>query len=161
MLGVGHGDGLATTGPVPGSGGITYAGPVGVGVGGLSPGSFSIFVVSARYQLLFGPDTTPGGVVYQRLPGTPASACETNEWTPGDATNTPSEPGTRKCLCPRMSPTHQPAPRSAVNAMVAASLKLSVVPVLAATVRSFQCSGLLQPKIMQRFWSSAMIWAMM
>ena len=48
-----------------------------------------------------------------------------------------------------------------MNAMVTASLKLSVVPVLAATVRSLQCSALLQPKIMQRFWSSAMIWAMM
>ena len=48
-----------------------------------------------------------------------------------------------------------------MNATVTASLKLSVVPVLAATMRSFQCSALLQPKIMHRFWSSAMVWAMM
>src|SRR2546430_7149742 len=77
-LGEGHGEGtgLATTGP-PGSGGTTIAGPVGVGLGGLSPGSLSIFVVSARYQLLFGPATTPGGAVYQRLPGTPARAWDT------------------------------------------------------------------------------------
>src|SRR6266571_3130086 len=95
--GDGHGGGLATTGPVPGSGGTTYAGPVGVGLGGLSPGSLSILVVSARYQLLFGPFTTPGGVVYHRLPGTPASAWETKVCTPGEATKTPSEPGIMKC----------------------------------------------------------------
>src|SRR6266581_3673046 len=163
MPGDGHGvgTGLATIGPTPVSGGTTYVGVLGVGLGGLSPGSLAMLRASSRYQLLFGPATTPGGAVYQRLPGIPASALETKVWTPGEATNTPSEPYFMKWRLSRMSPTQRPVARSGVNAMVAASLKLSVVPVFAATVRSFQCSWLLQPKIMQRFWSSAMIWAMM
>src|SRR2546421_10101827 len=71
-LGEGHGEGtgLATTRP-PGSGGTTIAGPVGVGLGGVSPGSVSIFVGSARDHLLFGPPTTPGGAVYHRVAGPP------------------------------------------------------------------------------------------
>ena len=92
MLGVGQGDGLATIGPPPESGGTLYLGTFGVGVGGLSPGSLSTLVVSARYQLLLGPATTPGGVVNQRDPDTPFSADATNVCTPGDATKTPSEP---------------------------------------------------------------------
>src|SRR5437899_5706664 len=134
---------------------------LGVGLGGLSPGSLSIFKVSARYQLLFGPATTPGGAVYQRLPALPASALETNELTAGDATNTPSEPRTIVYWLLSTSPTQMPTAMSGVKATVTASLKLSVVPVLAATVRFLQCNGLLQPKMRQRFLSSAMIWAMM
>src|SRR5215472_14049757 len=158
MLGVGHG--LARTDPVPGSGGMTMF-EMGVGVGGLSPGSLVILVVSARYQLLLGPATTPAGLENQRLPGTPARAWSTNLCTPGEATNTPSEPARMKCRLSRMSPTQRPTAMSGVNAIVAASLKLSVVPVFAATMRLDQWSALLQPKIRHRFWSSAMIWAMM
>src|SRR2546423_5138270 len=83
--------GLARIGP-PGSGGTTYKGALGVGLGGLSPGSLSICVVSVRNQLFPGPATTSGGGVYQRSPGVPSRARETNSWTPGDATKTPSEP---------------------------------------------------------------------
>src|SRR5947209_20563575 len=92
---------------------------------------------SSRYQLLFGPATTPGGAVYQRLPGMPASALETKVWTPGEATNTPSEPYFMKWRLSRMSPTQGPVARFGGNAMVAASLRLSVVPGLGATVRFF------------------------
>jgi len=52
-------------------------------------------------------------------------------------------------------PTQSAAVRSGVKAIVTASRKSSVVPVFAATVRSFQWRALLQPKIKQRFWSSA------
>ena len=79
-----------------------------------------------------------GGLVYQWLPGTPASACEMNACMPGEATNTPSEPWTMVWWKSRMSPIQIAAARSGVKAMVDASLKLSDVPVLAATVRSFQ-----------------------
>src|SRR5437588_9960416 len=115
-FGDGHGDGLglASTGP-PGSGGTTNGEALGVGLGGLSPGSLAMLVASARYQLLFGPATTPGGGVYQRLPGMPASALEMNEWTPGDATKTPSEPPIIVYWLPRMSPTHRPTATSGVN----------------------------------------------
>src|SRR5947208_14807017 len=91
MLGVGHtvGTGLASTGP-PGSGGTTYAGALGVGLGGLSPGSLSTLVVSARYQLLLGPETTPGGLVYQRFQVTLTSARDSYLWTPGESSNTQS-----------------------------------------------------------------------
>src|SRR5882672_2533352 len=133
----------------------------GVGLGGLSPGSLAMLRVSLRNQLLLAPATTPGGGVYQRLPGTPASAWETNEWMAGEATKIPSDPFTIVYWLLRMSPTHSATARSGVKAIVTASLKLSVVPVLAATVRSVQWSALLHPKIRHRFWSSAMIWAMM
>src|SRR5947208_4007082 len=129
MLGVGHGDGLATMGPPRESGGTLYTGSFGVGVGGLSPGRLSPFRVSARYQLLFGPATTPGGVVYHRLPGTPTSAFLTNELTAGEATNTPSEPRIIVWVLFSTSPTQMPTAMSGVNATVTASLKLSVVPV--------------------------------
>src|SRR5262245_36528568 len=134
---------------------------VGVGLGALSPGSLATLVVSFRYQLLFGPGTTFGGFVYHRLPGTPVRAMLTNVWTPGDATYTPSEPWTMKCLLSRMSPTHRPTAKIGLNATVTASLKLSVVPVFAAIVWLFQWSALLWPKIGALLLSSAMIWAMM
>src|SRR5206468_10248944 len=151
-----HGDvnAIAATRHAPVATVSRYDRPLGVELSGLSPCSLATYVVSARYQLLFGPATTPGGAKYQRLPGTPASAWDTKVCTPGEATKTPSEPATITWRLSRMSPTHNPVARSGVNAMVTASLKLSVVPVLAATVRSLQCSALLQPKIMQRFWSS-------
>src|SRR2546430_13485782 len=88
-------------------------------------------VVSARYQLLPGPETTPGGGVYHRLPSTPARARATNSCTPGEATKTPSDPLIIVNWLPLMSPTQRPVARSGVNAIVTASLKLSVVPVFA------------------------------
>src|SRR5216683_6866123 len=69
--GVGSGDGLASTGPVPGSGGTVMLIGVGVGLGGLSPGSRGMLLVSLRYQLLLGPATTLAGCVNQWSPGTP------------------------------------------------------------------------------------------
>src|ERR1700687_5413502 len=99
-----------------------------------------MLVASLRNQLLLAPATTPGGGVYQRFPGTPASACDTNACTAGDATKMPSELLTIVYLLLRMSPTHRATARSGVKAIVTASLKLSVVPVLAATMRSAQCS---------------------
>jgi hypothetical protein len=41
----------------------------GVGLGGLSPGSREMLVVSLRYQLLLGPATTSAGAEYQLVPG--------------------------------------------------------------------------------------------
>src|SRR5258708_7289417 len=120
-----------------------------------------MLVVSLKNQLLPGPATTPGGGVYQWLPGTPASACDTNECTAGEATKTPSAPCTIVKLLFKTSPTQSPTAMSGVNAIVTASLKLSVVPVLAETMRSDQCRALLQPKMRQRFVSSAIIVAMM
>jgi hypothetical protein len=38
---------------------------VGVGLGGLSPGSREMLVVSVRYQLLLGPATTSAGCANQ------------------------------------------------------------------------------------------------
>src|SRR3977135_4259405 len=116
--------------------------------------------VSLRNQLLLAPETTVGGTEYPRLPGTPCSAWLIKVCMPGEATNTPSEPYTITCLLSRTSPTQIAAARSGVKATVTASLKLSVVPVFAATVRFDQCSALLQPKIMQRFASADMVWAM-
>ena len=116
---------------------------VGVGLGALSPGRREMLVVSLRYQLLFGPGTTSGGFEYHRFAGTPCSATLTNVCTPGDATYTPSEPWLMKWLLFRMSPTHRPTARIGLNATVTASLKLSVVPVLAATVWLLQCNALL------------------
>ena len=73
--GDGDGGGFATTGPVPESGGTTKGAGLGVGFGGLSPGSRAILRASVRYQLrLVAPMTTSAGFVYQRFPGTPASA---------------------------------------------------------------------------------------
>src|SRR6266850_1067229 len=92
--GLGTGGGLAKIGPEPGSSGTTNDGVFGVGLGGLSPGSRGMLRVSLRNQLLLAPLTTSGGAVYQRLPGTPASACEMNVCMGGEATNTPSEPYT-------------------------------------------------------------------
>src|SRR2546421_7482802 len=134
---------------------------VGVGRVALSPGSREMLVVPLRYQLLLGPGTTSGGFAYHRFAGTPVRATLTNVCTPGDATNTPSEPLTMKCLLSRMSPTHRPTARTGLYATVTASLKLSVVPVLAATMWLLQCSALLKPKIGALLASSAMIWAMM
>src|SRR3981081_3316318 len=94
---------------------------------------------SGRKRLLSAPATTPGGGVTQRFPGTPASACDTNACTAGDATKMPSELLTIVYLLLRMSPTHRPTARSGVKAIVTASLKLSVVPVLEASLRSLQC----------------------
>src|SRR2546429_8505622 len=113
-FGDGHGDGLglASTGP-PGSGGTTNGDALGVGLGGLSPGSLAMLVASARYQLLFGPATTPGGGAYQLLPGKAVRACETKVCTAGDAPNTPPDPLTILCWVPRMSPTLRPTPRPA------------------------------------------------
>jgi hypothetical protein len=51
----------------------------GVGLGGLSPGSLAMLVVSLRYQLLLGPFETSGGVWYQRFPGTPFNAVAMND----------------------------------------------------------------------------------
>src|SRR6266446_7147813 len=133
----------------------------GVGFGPASPGSLAMLRVSMRNQLLPGPPTTSAGLEYQRLPGMPASALEMKVCIPGEATKTQSEPYCIVYWLPLMSPTHIAAAMSGVKATVTASLKLSVVPVLAATWRSDQWSALLQPKIMQRFWSSDMIWAMM
>src|SRR5256885_15994606 len=52
-LGEGHGEGtgLATTGP-PGSGGTTIAGPVGVGLRGVSAGSLLVLGGAAQGPLL-------------------------------------------------------------------------------------------------------------
>ena len=134
---------------------------MGVGLGGLSPGSWLMLVVPVRYQLLFGPGTTSGGFEYQRFAGWPDSALSTKRWTPGEATKTPSELGPMWWLIPRMSPTHSPTASTGLNATVTASLKLSVVPVLAATMWFFQWRALLGPKMRARLLSSAMIWAMM
>src|SRR2546430_10046411 len=112
--GHGVGTGLATIGPPPESGGTTYVGVLGVGLGGLSPGSLAMLRASSRYQLLFGPATTPGGAVYHRLPGTPASALETKVWTPGEATNTPSEPYFMKWRVFLGLPSHPARPESGV-----------------------------------------------
>src|SRR2546430_17502384 len=61
-LGEGHGEGtgLATTGP-PGSGGTTIAGPVGVGLGGVSPGSVSVLLGSGRDPPVVWPAAPPRG----------------------------------------------------------------------------------------------------
>src|SRR6266849_3734388 len=69
--GVGSGLGLASTGPVPGSGGTVMLIGVGVGLGGLSPGSRGMLLVSVRYQLLPGPATTSAGGEYHSFPGLP------------------------------------------------------------------------------------------
>src|SRR5579859_869404 len=90
-IGLGLGAG-ARIGPVPGSGGTTMVTGVGVGLGGLSPGSVGMLVVPFRYQLLFGPGTTSAGFVYHSLPGTPLSTVSMNVCMPGEATKTPSEP---------------------------------------------------------------------
>jgi hypothetical protein len=59
---------------------------VGVGLGGLSPGSFVMLVVSLKNQLLLAPSTTSGGGMYQRFPSTLASASATNACKPGVTT---------------------------------------------------------------------------
>src|SRR6267378_842809 len=163
-VGVGLGGGLASTGPVPGSGGTTKGTGFGVGLLPLSPGSLATNRVSVRNQLLLAPPTTSAGLVNQRLPGTPARALSMNVCIAGEATKMPSDPPHSNphivWVLSRTSPTQIAAARSGVKATVTASLKFSVVPVLAATVRLFQWSALPQPKIMQRFESSAMIWAM-
>src|SRR5260370_42433606 len=113
--------------------------------------------VSLRNQLLLSPLTTSAGAEYQRSPAKPPRAESMKECIPGDATNTPSEPGTITCLLSRVSPTQIAAARSGVKATVTAALKLSVGPVLAATARLLQCSALWQPKSVQRFWAWASI----
>src|SRR5260370_40783645 len=115
-----------------------------------------MLVASVRNQLSPA-RTTPGGGVYQRFPGTPASACDTNACTAGEATKMPSELLTIVYLLLRMSPTHRPTARSGVHAIVTASLKLPVGPVLASTVRSAQRSALLEPQNMQRLQSTALV----
>ena len=60
-----------------------------------------------------------------------------------------------------MSPTQTTVAMSGVKPMVSASLKFSVVPVLAAEVWSDMCSGLLWPKISARLLSSLRMEAMM
>src|ERR1700680_5050196 len=134
--GLGLGVGVGTTGPRPGAGGSEMLIGVGVGLGALSPGSFAMLVASLRNQLLLAPATTSGGGVYQRFPGYGPSAPDMNWCHPGAATKTPSEPLIIVWWMSRMSPTHIAAARSGVNPTVTASLKLSVVPVLAATLRS-------------------------
>src|SRR5256885_5751903 len=92
---------------------------------------------SSRYQLLFGPATTPGGAVYQRLPGMPASALETKVWTPGEATNTPSEPYFMKWRFSRESPTPRPGPGTGVDGDGGAVLQVFGVAGLAAAAPAF------------------------
>src|SRR2546426_12518480 len=105
---------------------------------------------SSRYQLLFGPATTPGGAVYQRLPGIPASALETKVWTPGEATNTPSEPYFMKWRLSKMSPTPRADARCGVEAMGAPGLKVFGGPRFAATGRAFHIRPPLWPQITER-----------
>src|SRR2546428_14132487 len=94
---------------------------------------------SSRYQLLFGPATTPGGAVYQRLPGMPASALETKVWTPGEATNTPSEPYFMKWRVFRMLPTPRPDARAGVEAGGAAAFEVCRGARFAAAAARFPC----------------------
>src|SRR2546427_12494673 len=104
---------------------------------------------SSRYQLLFGPATTPGGAVYQRLPGMPASALETKVWTPGEATNTPSEPYFMKWrVVPRVPPP-RPEARGGGEGEGAAALELSLVRGLARARAAFQLRAPLSQKDMQ------------
>src|SRR2546427_11828696 len=72
--GHGVGGGLATIGPPPESGGTTYVGVLGVGLGGVSPGGLAVLRASSRDQLVFGPATPPRGPGDERVPGTPARA---------------------------------------------------------------------------------------
>src|SRR5256885_3212111 len=92
---------------------------------------------SSRYQLLFGPATTPGGAVYQRLPGMPASALETKVWTPGEATNTPSEPYFMKWRVAPIGPTHRADHASGGNVVGAPRLGVVVGSVFAAPAGAF------------------------
>src|SRR5256712_14048682 len=88
---------------------------------------------SSRYQLLFGPATTPGGAVYQRLPGMPASALETKVWTPGEATNTPSEPYFMKWRVVRVVPTPKAVAGAGGDGVGGPPLKFFVAAGFAAT----------------------------
>src|SRR5256885_14534303 len=59
--GHGVGGGLATIGPPPESGGTTYVGVLGVGLGGVSPRRLAGLRASSRGQRVVGPGTTPRG----------------------------------------------------------------------------------------------------
>src|SRR2546422_11670364 len=94
---------------------------------------------SSRYQLLFGPATTPGGAVYQRLPGMPASALETKVWTPGEATNTPSEPYFMKWRVFRKSPTPRASAGTGVEGVVVRAFECFLGARLALAGGAFHC----------------------